>query len=80
MSFANEPRFRLGAKQNAKNFWQLDATIEHKDFKMTMSSDPKDPAITVQGTLGAKLVSIIHDAKIAFREKGYKIVGDETAK
>jgi len=77
MSLAVEPRFRISAKQTAKNFWQIDATVEHKSDKMKMSVDPKDSAVTVDTTLGLRLLSLIKETEKEFRADGRKIVGDE---
>ena len=77
MPFDSEPRFRISAKQTAKNFWQLDGTVEHKNDKMTISTDPNDTAVTVESTLGLQLLSMIKEAEKEFREDGRKIVGDE---
>ena len=78
MSFNEEPRFRISAKQTAKNFWQLDETVEYKSDKMRMSVDPKDSAVTVETTLGLRLLSLIKETEIEFRKDGRKIVGDES--
>lgn len=78
MSFSEEPRFRISAKQTAKNFWQIDATVEYKSDKMKMSVDPNDSAATVDTTLGLRLLSLIKETEKEFRNDGRKIVGDES--
>jgi len=78
LSFSEEPRFRISAKQTAKNFWQIDATVEYKSDKMKMSTDPKDSAVMVDTTLGLRLLSLIKETESAFRKDGRKIVGDES--
>ena len=76
MSFSDEPRYRISAKQTAKNYWQLDATVEYKNDKISYSVDPKDSAIVAHDTLGLRLLSIIKEAEREFRADGRMIVGD----
>lgn len=76
MSFNEEPRFRISAKQTAKNYWQIDATVEYKSDKIKMSVDPKDSAVTVDSTLGLRLLSLIKETEKEFRADGRRIVGD----
>ena len=78
MSFNEEPRFRISAKQTSKNFWQIDATVEYKSDKMKMSVDPEDSAVTVDTTLGLRLLSLIKECEKEFRNDGRKIIGDES--
>jgi len=78
MSFSEEPRFRISAKQTAKNFWQLDGTVEYKSDKIKMSTNPDDSAITVDTTLGLRLLSMIKETEKEFRNDNRKIVGDES--
>jgi len=78
LSFNEEPRFRISAKQTAKNFWQIDATVEYKSDKIKMSTDPNDTAITVETTLGLRLLSLIKETEKEFRNDNRKIVGDES--
>lgn len=77
MSFSEEPRFRISAKQTAKNYWQLDATAEYKSEKIEISTDPKDPGNTVTTHLGLRLLSLIKETEKEFRNDGRKIVGDK---
>ena len=70
----SEPRFRLAAKQTAKNLWQLDGTIEYKSDKIAMSSDGED--VAAQTTLGLRLLSMIKEAEKAFKEDGRNMVSD----
>ena len=68
------PRFRINAKQTAKNYWQLDATLEYKSDKIalppTVGQDPK------LQSLGLRLLSMIKEAEKEFRADGRLIVGD----
>lgn len=76
MSFSEEPRFRISAKQTAKNMWQLDATVEYKDTRMKISTDENDAGKTQYTTLGLQLLSLIKETEKAFRDDGRVIVGD----
>ena len=78
MSFNEEPRFRISAKQTAKNFWQLDATVEYKSDKIKVSTNPDDSAVTVNNSLGLQLLSLIKETEKEFRADGRKLVGDES--
>ena len=75
MSFSDDPRFRISTKQTAKNLWQIDATVEYKSDKISMSSKPGQDI--VQTTLGLRLLSMIKETEKAFRDDDRKIVGDE---
>ena len=77
MSFNSEPRFRISAKQTAKNFWHLDATLEYKSDKIEISPDDNDTGDTVKNTLGLQLLSLIKETEKEFRADGRKLVGDE---
>ncbi len=68
-----EPRFRLCAKQTAKNLWQLDATIEYRSDKIS-KDDVEDAGATT--TLGLRLLSMIKETEKVFREDGRTFVGD----
>jgi len=78
MSFSEEPRFRISAKQTAKNFWQIDATVEYKSDKIKISTNPNDASITVNNSLGLQLLSLIKETEKEFRKDGRKIIGDES--
>ena len=79
MSFAEEPRFRISGKQTAKNFWQLDATVEYKSDKIKMEANTDDPLKNVaHDTLGLRLLSLIKETEKEFRNDGRKIVGDDS--
>ena len=75
MSFSDDPRFRVNAKQTAKNLWQLDCTLEYKSdniqVKPEIGQDPKSE------TLGIRLLSAIKETEKAFRDDGRKFVGDK---
>ena len=73
--FFRRPRFRISAKQTAKNFWQLDATVEYKSETISMDARPGQDV--VKTTLGLRLLSVIKEAEKAFREDKRKIVGDQ---
>ena len=78
MSFSDEPRFRIGTKQTAKNRWQLDATVENKSETIAMSTNPDDVASgIVHDDLGLRLLSLIKKTEAAFRADGRKMVGDK---
>ena len=78
MSFNEEPRFRISAKQTAKNFWQIDATVEYKSDKIKVSTNPNDASITVNNSLGLQLLSLIKETEKEFRADNRKIIGDES--
>lgn len=77
MSLNDDPRFRISAKQTAKNFWQIDATVEYKSDKIKRSTNPNDQADEVTETLGLRLLSLIKETEKEFRADNRKIVGDE---
>ncbi len=68
-----ETRFRMCAKQTAKNLWQLDATIEYRSDKIS-KDDVEDAGATT--TLGLRLLSMIKETELAFRKDKRKMVGD----
>ena len=76
MSLSEDPRFRISVKQTAKNFWQIDATVEYKSDKISMS--PQKGQDTVQTTLGLRLLSLIKETEKEFRADKRKIIGDES--
>jgi hypothetical protein len=78
MSMQTEPRYRVSAKQTAKNLWQLDATIEYKDSHISRSS-ADDAAVLESEHLGLQLLSLIKETEKAFRDDGRKIVGDDSS-
>jgi len=71
---SENPRFRINAKQTAKNFWQLDATLEYKSDKIALP--PKVGQDTEVQSLGLRLLSCIKEVEKEFRADGRKIVGD----
>lgn len=77
MTFSDEPRFRLSAKQTAKNLWQLDATVEFRSDKITITEDQDGKIEPVKGPLGLRLLSMIKEAEGVFREDGRVLVGDK---
>jgi len=77
MSISEDPRFRISAKQTAKNFWQIDATVEYKADKIKRSTNPTDQADEITETLGLRLLSLIKETEKEFRADNRKIVGDE---
>ena len=78
MSLNEEPRFRISAKQTAKNFWQIDATVEFKSDKIKRSTNPNDTGDEITETLGLRLLSLIKETEKEFRADNRKIVGDES--
>lgn len=76
MSISEDPRFRISVKQTAKNFWQIDATVEYKSEKISMEAQKGQD--TVKTTLGLRLLSLIKETEKEFRADGRKIVGDES--
>jgi len=71
-----EPRFRINAKQTAKNLWQFDATCENHEDTITVPLSEDDVANVEKVKLGVKLLSIIKEAEKAFREDNKKLVSD----
>ena len=74
--FSEEPRFRISAKQTAKNFWQLDATCEFKNDKVKRSANPNDAGDEITEPLGLRLLSLIKETEIIFRKDGRQLIGD----
>ena len=77
MSFSENPRFRINAKQTAKNLWQLDATVEYKNDKIKISTNPDDTGDEIITPLGVQLLSLIKETEKAFRTDGRVFVGDK---
>ena len=75
MSYS-EPRYRISAKQTAKNFWQIDATVEFGKDKILTIINPDDEGETENQPIGLRLLQIIKETEDAFRKDGRKIVGD----
>ena len=69
-------RYRLSAKQTAKNLWQIEATIENGEYTINRTVTPGDAADIANEPLGVILLSIIKEAEKAFRADGRKMVGD----
>ena len=76
MSLNDDPRFRISAKQTAKNFWQIDATVEFKSDKIKRSTNPNDTGDEVTETLGLRLLSLIKETEKEFRADNRRIIGD----
>ena len=70
-------RYRLSAKQTAKNRWYFDATIENSNYTMKRTINSKDAANVVKDPLGLVLLSMINEAEKAFRNDGRLMVGDK---
>jgi hypothetical protein len=77
MTLNTEPRFRINAKQTAKNFYQLDVTAEYKSEYVEVSVDPNDQGNTVRSHLGLRALSILQETEKVFRKDGRKIIGDK---
>ena len=71
----DKARYRLNAKQTAKNRWQIDATIENSDYIMKIVNQD-DAADIIHDTMGLRLLSIIKEAERAFKADGRKMVGE----
>ena len=78
-SFETNTRFRINAEETAKG-WRFNGTVEHKSDKMSITDDDMDAGVVVQTPLGARLYSMIHEAREHFREQGEKIASDEVIK
>jgi len=72
----DEPRFRVSAKQTAKNRWAVDGTVEYKKEVIEISTNPNDTGNTIFNTLGLRLLSIIKETEKAFRADGRHMIGD----
>ena len=70
-------RYRLSAKQTAKNLWQLEGTVENADYVLKRTVTPGDAADVVKDPMGLRLLSMIKEAEKAFRADGRRMVGDE---
>ena len=75
--YGKEPRFRISAKQNSHNKWQIDATIEHNNTKITKSTNKDDLGDTSTSTLGEMLWGLISDAEDKGRQQGRQFVSDK---
>ena len=71
-----EPRFRVAAKQTAKNLWQLDATIEYDSRTITIPLSVEDVAKVEDRKLGVELLNMIKDAEKAFRDDNRRLISD----
>ena len=78
-SFETNTRFRINAEETAKG-WRFNGTVEHKSDKMSITDDDMDAGITIQTPLGAKLYSMIYEAREHFRKQGETIANDEVVK
>jgi len=72
------PRFRISAKQTAKNLWQLDATVEYGEITFRVSNDPEDYGNVTDTDIGLMLLNLITKTEQHFRKNGRRMVGDET--
>lgn len=73
----DESRFRISAKQTAKNLWQIDGTVENKEENFNESNNPEDLGVLTPVSVGKKLLKMIKDTEDEFRKDGRKLVGDE---
>jgi len=71
-----EPRFRVAAKQTAKNLWQIDATIEHNSRTIEVPLSVEDVAKTESRALGVELLNMIKETEKAFRDDSRNLVSD----
>jgi len=74
--YDDNPRFRIHAKQTAKNLWQFEGTCEYKSDKISRSTNADDLGQTVSDTLGLRLLSMIRETEKAFRLDGRMLVSD----
>ena len=74
-----KPRYRLSAKQTAKNKWQFDGTVEVYENPYTVLYKPRDVSNQKKETVGQKLLEMIKDAENAFRADGKQLVSDEVS-
>jgi len=72
-----EPRYRISAKQTARNLWQLDATVEYADIRIHVNNDPEDAGKVTDTDLGLSLLNLIAKTEQHFRADGRRMVGDE---
>jgi len=72
----NVPRYRISAKQTAKNLWHLDATAEYDDIRIKVSNDPEDQGNVTDTDLGLMLLNLITKTEQHFRAGGRTMVGD----
>ncbi len=75
MSFETNTRFRINAEETAKG-WRFNGTVEYKSDKITMSDDDLDVAKSISEPLGARLYSMIFEARKAFKSKGEPIASE----
>ena len=76
MSDDHKARYRVSAKQTAKNYWQLDATVEYDQEIITKVNNPDDLADVTKMCLGKQLLTLIKQTEDQFRADGRTIVGD----
>ena len=76
MTLDDKPRLRTSAKQDAKNRWSINATVEFSNDIFNVVENKDDVADITQITIGDKLLALINDAEKKFRADGRKIVGD----
>lgn len=77
MSFIEtNPRYRINASQSTSNIWTFNATAEDKDIVIKMSNDPADPGNIAYEPLGLKLLSLIKQTEIIFKEDGRALASD----
>ena len=69
MSFETNTRFRINAEETAKG-WRFNGTVEHKDDKYEIHEGNDDIGEVIKVPLGAKLYSMIHEAREEFKKKG----------
>jgi len=62
-----EPRYRIAAKQTAKNIWQLDATAEAGHEEITIPLSEKVVGNNKKVKLGWKSLQFIKDTEESFR-------------
>ena len=78
-SFETNTRFRINAEETAKG-WRFNGTVEHRSDKMSLSDDDMDAGAVVKTPLGARLYSMIYEAREHFKSKGEKIASEQEKK
>ena len=71
-----EPRFRVAAKQTAKNLWQIDGTVENNSRTITKPLSYQDVADVADRQIGVELLEMIKTTEEAFRDDGRQLVSD----
>ena len=71
-----DTRFRISAKQTAKNLWQIDATCENVASEIQKPGPAEDMGAETRTHLAKELLNLVNETIKEFRQDGKKIVGD----